>query len=207
MANKTNIAKMALGHLKVNINFTDVDTGTGAELNVLRNYIDAAVEFMLEDKKPPWAENYVNLVLVQENPNDLWGYSFRYPNDCAISLDLIDTARGGTTDMGETQYRLGADASGRLIYTDYGPTNTLRYIRRQNDDGVLGWRYEDMPGSWAIALSYLLASLCAGSLSNTASSDMLMRKYDYYVNKALAATLNEQGYDEFPEAASVRARI
>jgi len=196
---------MALGHISVNIDITDIDTSTGSEADSILVYWDEALGYMLEDKKPGWAENFVNLSVVAENPNALWDYSYRYPSDCQVSIGIVDTGAAGVSDRGEIPYRPGSDNSGRLIYTDEGPTAVLHYIRRQNDTD--GWRLEDMPSAWALALSYLLASFSAGALAkNGAVASQMLQKYELYAGRAAMSTQNEMGIGPRPESAAARAR-
>lgn len=205
MASKTNIAVMALGHIGVNVDVTDIDAEESAEGDAILAYWDMALLMLLEDKKPNWAENYVNLSLVATNPNDLWTYSFRYPADCAVALSIVDNAAENVTDRGEIPMRMGSDSTGRLIYTDNGPTSVLHYIRTQDDSE--GWRMEDMPGTWAIAMSYLLASLGAGSLAKSPGlSNQMLQKYELMATRAQMSSSNEEGHGSLPMSAAARAR-
>ncbi len=101
----------------------------------------------------PFAKRQVALGLVEEDPNDAWGFSYRYPINCIRVLNVVTGMR---LDVARIEWAMGQDDTGRLIYTDEEDA-LVEYVGTFDD-----------PGEWfdlfADTVAWLLASEIAGPL-------------------------------------------
>ncbi len=143
----------------------------------------------------PFARREVALGLVDTNPVDSWGFSYRYPINC---LRVIRIVTGNRQDVNPIEWQMGQDDTGRLIYTDEEDA-LVEYI------GTL-----DDPGEWfdlfADAVSALLASEIAGPLGRgegtRARNDALFQRA-----KATAlAKAQSEGFLRRPPCSYITAR-
>jgi hypothetical protein len=73
-------------------------------------------DLVLSQFKWPFTTKRVVLGLVEEDPNEDWRFSYRYPVDCVMVRRIADSR--GLPDYIPTAFTLGQDITGRLIYTD-----------------------------------------------------------------------------------------
>lgn len=100
---------MALSRAGVQQFITDLNESTpnGA---MCRQWYDVSRKEVLEELPWPFAQRLVALALVEQEPNDDWAYSYRYPSDCLRMNRIL-----GSINF-PIKYQVGGDASGRLIY-------------------------------------------------------------------------------------------
>lgn len=83
MHSKTGIFNLALGALLLSRQITDADTDNSNEAKVLRLHYDIAFNATLEDLDLDSTSSQMDLELIQEEPNTLWLFAYKYPSDCA----------------------------------------------------------------------------------------------------------------------------
>lgn len=191
------IANMALGHCGVAGGITNVASDQTPEGIACRIYLDVSVEEALEDFS--WLESsaYGELALVEEDPNDEWGYSYRYPTDCVFAQRIVGT--GHRRDPTPPAYEVGQDDQGKLIYTDK-PDAVLKYTKRIVDAG----RFSK---TFALAISWRLAMYVAPVVTRMPGiADRLNKGYNTAIVRARARAMNEGQKDPEPEADHIQAR-
>ena len=89
---KAQIFNLALQALLLQRQISDADTDGSNEAKVLRTNWDVALATALADMDLDSTSTQADLVLIQEDPNDLWGYSYTYPTDCVHFRRLQSSA-------------------------------------------------------------------------------------------------------------------
>lgn len=199
-SSKTEICNLALSHLGIGKEISNIETDTSAEANTLRRFYDTTLEEVLRDFAWPFATKFAALGLVEEDPTDEWGYSYRYPSDCLHVKRVLSGLRNDTRQS-RVPFKLGQDDTGTLIYTDMDDAE-IEYTVREEDTS----RY---PSDFTIALSYKLAfysapRLAAGDPFGLANKAMQM--YAMTVAKAANNALAEEQVEEDVQAEYIRAR-
>ena len=92
---KVQIYNLALGALLLSRRIIDVDTDTTNECKILTLHYATALAATLADLDLDSTSTQAAANLVEEQPNDLWAYSYDYPSDCAF---LRRIQSGATVD-------------------------------------------------------------------------------------------------------------
>ncbi|HXF44856.1 MAG TPA: hypothetical protein VNK91_01940 [Burkholderiaceae bacterium] len=195
MSSDVDICNMALGHVGVSREINSLTEGT-TEADQCRRYYAPTRDAMFRDHDWPFAQRYVTLGLVANNPNDDWGYAYRYPSNCVRLVKFVLGARANVTRV---PYELAHDDAGKLIYTDQADAVVKIIAVVQNSE-----LYDP---AFVIALSWRLGAELAIPLSRSEKErDYAYKRYltEFAVARALAG--NETGADAPPEAESIRAR-
>jgi len=105
MSSKTAVCNMALAHVGVSRYLSDVDSDTDMEATVCLRFIENVRKQTLREHTWPFATKVVTLGLLQEDPNDEWGYEYAYPSDCLYARRVLSGIR---TDDRQSQvsYRI-----------------------------------------------------------------------------------------------------
>ncbi len=192
MASKVGICNMAIGFLGDSDEIANLDTERSSAARACRLFYPEVLKELLRDFDWKFAKRVVALGLVEENPNDEWGYSYRYPSDCVRAIRILSGLRNDTIKT-RIAYDISSDDGGELIYTDAANAE-LAYTKFLDDPS----KY---PPDFTMALAYLLASRIAPKLVSTeplsAVEDML-KLYEKQVGKAKSAMAMEVVDD--PEA-------
>lgn len=190
------ICNMALGHLG-HTKFIASLTEPSLAADLCELYYEPARDFVLEDFPWPFATKYVTLGLVEEDPNDDWTYSYRYPDDCVYARRIVNEI--GRTNPNPPPFKVGADDDGRLIYTDEEDA-ILEYTKLVTDTNLF-------PAVFAMATSWYLASLIAPGLAKDKKQALnCLQIYGVVKGTAEARQLNEQQQSVEPESEAIRAR-
>ena len=137
------------------------------------------------------------MALIEENPNDKWSFSYRYPSDCAYAVKIpyfaansviFDQRDLDAVNIVDAQqsFDTGFDSEGMLIFTNVDGAS-LEYISNQ-------FPVQNYPVKYAIAFSYLLAFYIAGSLVAGDAENVRTNVYSLFEKKlaeAEAAIENE----------------
>lgn len=198
MANSAEqICNMALAHIGHTIFIDSLETEQSTEAEVCNLFYEPARDFVLEDFPWPEATKYAALGLVEEEPNDDWLFSYRYPDDCHF-VRRISTPLGRTTPE-PSQFKIGADDTGKLIYCNDDDA-VIEYTKHLTD--VAQFR-----PTFTLALSWYMAALiCPGLSKNPKQADRCMQMYAITKSTAQARALNEQQEAPEPESEFIRAR-
>jgi hypothetical protein len=190
------ICNMALAHLG-QTKFIASLTERSVAAELCNQFYEQARNFALEDFPWPFATKYGTLGLVEEDPNDDWTYSYRYPSDC-MAVRRIVTGLGRANPK-PPPFEIGADDNGRLIYTDQEDA-VIRYTRLVEDAALY-------PAVFGEAVSWWLAGLLAPGLAkDRKQAQTAFQMYEIIKGQAYAQQLNEQQQTDEPESEFIRAR-
>ncbi len=196
----TEMCNMALSHLGVSTVIADLANDTGTEAVALRTFFSTAFQVTLEKMDWSFARRYVTLGLVETDPNEDFGYAYRYPADCLV-IRRIQSGLRNDNRRSRVTYNIGSDVTGRLIYTDVTPA-IVRYTKNITD-------YSLIPASFGLAQSYYLAFLIAPKLTKGdpfQRQQAVMGLFKSAMDQAAANMANEEQPDPEPESELTLAR-
>ena len=191
------IVNLGLSHVGHTQFVDNLETEQSAEAALGNLHYEPARDYVLEDFPWPEATKYIALGLLEENPNDDWLYSYRYPDDCLFVRRIVTAL--GRHDPNPPPFITGADDTGRLIYTDEADA-VIEYTKLLTD--VVQFRPTlVMAMSW-----YLGAMMCPGLAKDKKQADRCMQMYALVKSQAQARALNEQQQTPEPDSEFIRAR-
>lgn len=197
----TEICNLAISMLGVGEEIADYTTEDSEEARACRRFYEMARDNVLRDF--PWSfanKIGIGLAEVEEDPNNNWAYSYRYPSDCIAFRKILSGTRNDTRQS-RISFELGADDDGRLIFTDMDEAEGEYTFKNEN---VAQYPY-DFVEALACRLAYLIAPRIAGGNSANKKAEML-QLYMMAISKAQKTTANEQQPDVEPESEYIRAR-
>lgn len=200
MPSTTEIANMAISHLGVGTRILNLETEKSAEAAACRTFFDMARDKCLRDFHWPFATRIEALGLIEELPNNEWGYSYAYPSDCLMFRKIQSGLRNDSRQT-RVSYREAQKADQKVIFTDM-----------PNAIGEWTIRYEDTanwPADFILAFSYLLAHFVAPRLTGGDPfklGEAALAKYSLEIGNAKANSSNEDQPDEEVESEFIRAR-
>lgn len=200
MADKTGICNMSISHLAVSKEIANVETERSAEASACRRFYQPALDEALRDFPNPYLTVIEPLALVEEDPNDEWAYSYRYPSDCSKAIRILSGIRNDSPDT-RVPYRIIKDDQGALILTDKEDAE-LEYVQESTDPNV--WAAD-----FVMAFSLLLAFYIAPRVTAGDPFKLGERAYRAYIlsiAKSRANAVGEQQDEPPPESDSIRAR-
>ena len=200
MSSDTEICNLALSHLGVGKEISDLETEDSQEAAGCRIFFSTARDEILRHIQRPFATTIEALALVENNPNNEWRYSYRYPSN-AISIRRILSGYRNDTRQSRSAYRLGFDTSGRLIYSDE-QTASIEYTYKITDPGLFS-------SDFVFALSYRLAMLLAPRLTGGDPFKLQERmeaQYRSHLERAAVNAFNEEQVDLQVESEFIRTR-
>jgi hypothetical protein len=197
---KTQIANQAISHIGIGKEIANVDTENSQEATACRRFFDIAREATLRDAPWPFAAKRATLALVEEDPNDEWGFKYRYPTDCLFFKRILSGDRNDTPDS-RVAYKIEYEADGQVIYCDEEDAE-CEYTVDVSDTSRF-------PSDFVIALSlrlalYIAPRLTAGDPYGLRSQAAQM--YRIEISRANASAFNEEQPDETPDAELIRER-
>jgi hypothetical protein len=202
MASIADICNMALSHLGVSDQITELDTETSKEALACRLWYEPCRDQVLRSFPWPFATIVEDLALVETDPNEglEWAYSYRYPAAC---LKLRRILSGVRTDSQSSKVpmRVVRDDTGRLILTDLEDAQ-VEYTQLVDDS-------EEFDALFVDALSYLLAAKIGARVTGGDQfklSDRAMQLYVYTLALAQNVAADEERSDEDPDAEIILSR-
>ncbi len=212
MSSAEDICNLALSHVGSSAEIQDLLQERSPEAEVCRRFYEIDRDRVFRDFMWPFASQLAPLALVQENPNILWRYSYRYPSDCLVIDRIISRScwplpngqyAGNHRDSIQSMVKLdmGQDSQGQLIFTNEKDA-ILKYTIRILDP-------TKYPADFTMAFSYLLAADIGPRISKGDSlklSDRALANYGSMLSVARAMSANEIKMDAPLEAETIRAR-
>jgi hypothetical protein len=212
----------------------DFDNDATVAADQCRLWYPQVIDECYRDFPWPFDTKFGSLQLVSDPTYAVlpeWFYSYRVPVDCILvrrivpaQLPLLPNFAGypttatwnGAHGRPETQasrikYRMGRDASGMLIYTDFPPVAAtattpalplVEYVMQQDDNGFF-------PADFAQYAASLLAFYIAPVVTGGDKFKLGARAYSVYLearNRAQGNAMNEQQPDLPPDAEWIQAR-
>ncbi len=192
------ICNMTLSH--INAKAIGDESENSKEANSLRKFYDIAYQIVLRDFNWPFATKIAPLGLVEEAPNDEWGYSYRYPSDCLDARRIISVTRYDAKEE-KIPFKIGKDDGGKLIFCDI-ETAELEYTEMVDDSNII-------TPDFKLAFSFKLAHLVAPELTGGDPfklGDRAKENYIEQISNAKANAGNEEQPDNEPNSCFERAR-
>jgi hypothetical protein len=194
----TDICNLALANLGTGMTIGSLSEKS-QEARVSALFYPTALRATLRDCPWPFASTFTTLNLVEEDPNDEWAYSYRYPTDCVMFRRILSGTRNDSRQS-RIPYRLGRNAGGRLIYSDFEEA--------QGEYTALVEDPAHYPPDFVIAFAYRLSMLTAPQLVR-GDLKLIKELQDLYRIAIVAARANafaEEQPDEPVESEFIRAR-
>ena len=191
------VCNMALGHIGHTQFIDSLETERSNEAEVCNLYFEPARNFVLEDYPWPEMTRYATLGLVEEEPNDDWAYSYRYPSDCVFARRLVTGL--GRKDPNPPPFRIGADDTARLLYTDQIDA-VLEYTKLVDDPTLFSAIF------WEAVSWYLAGLICPGLAKDRKQAAGCFQMYELIKTRAQVRAGNEQQQVQEPESEFIRAR-
>jgi hypothetical protein len=141
------------------------------------------------------ASTFIIAKAVTADPTEEWRFAYRVPSKVLVARRLLD---GNRTPIRSNRpvFRLGSDAAGKLLYTDWDSPVTLEYTDAITDTA-------QYPDRFTFALSALLAFLVAPTVTAGDPNKLGMRAYQVFraaLEDAAATDANQNVPDDDPEA-------
>ena len=197
----TSISNMALRHLGATKPIADIETEASSEASACRVFYPLCIEESQRDFAFYFTTRIAALALVEEDPNDEWAYSYRYPSDCMMFKRILSGTRNDSRQS-KVPYKLIQDDEGTLILTDKEDAECE--FSKLNDSP------QGLPRDYIMAVSFLLASYIAPSVTKGGDAaklgELAGARYLASIEKARANSLNEQQDELPPQAEHIRAR-
>lgn len=197
---KVEIANMALSHIGVGVDISNLTTDRTAEANAVNRFFDVALDKTLRDFRWPFATQFRALALVAEDPTVEWDFSYRYPTDCLLVRRVLSDTRNDSRQS-RIPYIIAQDSQGKLIFTDRDEA-CIEFTKRETD--TTRWTAD-----YVMTFSYYLAWLIAPRLTAGDPFKLGRQAVQAYVaelNLARSAALNEQQPDQELESELERSR-
>lgn len=196
----TEIANLALTHLGITKRIGNIETERSNEARTINVLLPTMREKALRDFPWQFATAIEDLVLIEEDPNDEWDYSYVYPVNCLMFRRILSGLRTDTRDS-RVSYRVIRSSTGKIILTD-------------QEDAECEYTYnETSPAKFtpdfALAVSLLVAGFAAPALTAGDPYKLgiaSLQKYAIEFGNAKSNNSNEQQPDEEPESEFIRGR-
>ena len=204
MATKTQISNMAISHLGVGKEISNLDTERSEEAAACRRFYDVARDDVLREYPWSFATVIQPLALIEDLSTDdteEYNFSYRYPADC-IQLVRIKSGDRNDSHQSRVRYQIIQNPAGKIILTDYSLAEA-EYIQRVDNPSFYS-------AGFTLALSYKLAELIAPRLSQGdpfGARQAAMQMYEQQISKVKADTANQMQPDVLPESEFVRGRV
>jgi hypothetical protein len=132
---------------------------------------------------------------VTVDPTEEWQFAYRVPSKVLVARRLLD---GNRTPIRANRpvFRVGSDATGKLLYTDWDRPVTLEYTEVITDT-------TQYPDRFVLALNAFLAFLIAPTVTAGDPNQLGPRAYQVFraaLEDAAATDANQQVPDDDPEA-------
>lgn len=201
MYTKAKMFNLALGALLLTKQIANTDNDPSMENRVLNLHWDSALGSALSDMDLDSTSSQANLELVSVRPNNLWGYAYKYPTDCAyfrrIQSCIVKDYRDSKIAM-----RIGVFANLKVIFTNV-ETAIGEYISK---DLPLSTLSDSAAMVIAHRLAILSAPLIVGKGSTTIKKE-LENRYTLLRLEAQEADRMENLSYESDEAQSEFVRV
>jgi len=201
MSFNTEVANLALLHLAItNKTISNLETEKSTEANISRMFYNIALENVLRDYSWPFATKFTTLALIEENPNEEWLFSYRYPTDC-IRIKRMVSGLEEISVSDRIVYKIASDSSGRIILSNQEKAQ-IEYVKKIDDPSL-------MTPDFVMAFSFKLAHYMAPSL--TAGDpfklgDRASQNYELEISQARSNAFNEEQPSSSYESEYTRSR-
>jgi hypothetical protein len=200
MSSKTEICNLALSHLGVGKEISDIETDASSEGQACRRFYDIALDTTLRDVNWPFATRFRALALIEESPNDEWLFAYRYPTDCLKVRRILSGIRNETPDI-RVPYKIAQDDAGLILYTDIEDAEIEYTVRESNA--------ELYTADFIMAFSYRLAHYIGPRVTGgdfVSLGNQIFQLYQIEISNAASSAFNEEQGERIPDSEIIRAR-
>jgi len=187
MYTKAKIFNLALGALLLKKRIQDTETDISTENQTLNVHWETALYSTLEDLDLDGTSSQKTLELRAEEPNDLWLFAYKYPDNCAL-LRRIQTQLLKDTRSTQVPRRVAQHNGEKVIFCNQEDV-IIEYIPK---DVALN----TMSANAGLAIAYNLAILSAPLIASKGGDKLIKQIQERYV---LAKT-NAQEHDRLENA-------
>ncbi len=198
-ASETEICNLALAHCG-NSNGIASLTERSAPARACSLFYAQVRDEVLREFPWPFTRTFAALALVAEQPTTEWAYSYRYPASCFRLVRLLSGMRVDT-EATRVPFRMGADAQGRLLYTDL-PEAVAEYYAAVTDVSRFS---PDFVQTVALKLAAMIAPTVTGG-DPTKLGLRALQLYQMQLAIARTTAANEDQPDVDADSAFILAR-
>lgn len=201
MASETEICNLAISHLGSGKEIGDLSTDKSNEASACRRYYEVTRDTLQRDYDWPFATSIATLSLVEEDPNDEWSYSYRYPSDCFRFRRILSGIRNDT-ERTRVPFKIAYAADGQVVFTDQQDAQA-EYSIKVTDPA----RFSP---DFIMALSFRLAAYIAPRITAGDPFGMgknAMQQYLFHLSTAEKTAGNEEQRDQPVESEFIRERL
>jgi hypothetical protein len=151
MYTKESMSNLVLGALLLTKEIANFDTDVSKEAKVLRTHFDVGFRGALIDMDLDATSDQVTLQLIEEDPNSLWGFSYKYPAACVNARRIQSPA-------------LIDDRDSRIPY-QVRTKNNQKCIFTNEENAILEFVSKDVPlhtlsSPAGLAAAWFIAGIC-----------------------------------------------
>jgi hypothetical protein len=117
---------LALSALLLKRQISDVDADSSSEIKVLNTHYETAFNATLEDLDLDATSGIKTLELLEEEPNTLWSYAYKYPTNC-VFLRRIRSPVLKDNRTTQIPRKTGIHSAQKVIFTNE-PEAVIEYI-------------------------------------------------------------------------------
>jgi hypothetical protein len=190
---------MALGHIGVQQTIASLDEKS-KEAGACKRFFEHCRDTTLRARPWPFATRYITLALVEEIPNPIWGYSYRYPSNC-VNLRRVIPSDVTVDDNYRDPFVVASDDSGKLIYSNQ--VTAMAEITYRVVDPTL---FDD---SFVDALAWLVGARIGPSLSGNNAIKIVANaeaRYNRALESAGSTAMNEGRVSTAPHSEFIAGR-
>ncbi|MCB1712603.1 MAG: hypothetical protein KDH96_09080 [Candidatus Riesia sp.] len=200
MSSKTEISNIALSHLGIGKEISNLDTERSDEANACRRFYTICKETVLRDHDWPFAKKNILLSLIEENPTSEWAYSYTYPPDCLMIRKILSGIRTDTRQS-RVEFQIAYGDSSAIVLCDLDEAEA-QYTVNVSDSNRF-------PSDFVMCMSHKLAAMIAPRL--TAGDPFKLgikneQMYQMYLKISAANAYNEEQLPQEVESSFVRYR-
>lgn len=178
MWTQAKICNIALSALLLQRQITNLDTDTSNEGKVLKTHFNAALYSSLEDMDLDSTSTVVTLELLEEDPDDIWDYAYKYPKNCALFRRIVSPVE---TDNRKTHIpkRVRMHRNKKSIFTNQDEA--------QAEIITTDFPLDMLSTNAGLAVAYKLAMLSSPLIVGKGSDKLreeIERKYAFYKAEA-----------------------
>jgi hypothetical protein len=200
LANNTEIANLAIGHLGIGKEIENLDDESSAEARACRRFFEAARLQVLRDFPWGFATKFAALAVVEADPTDEWAFAYRYPSDC-VNLRRILSGLRTDNRQSRVSFRKVTGSDGPLVYCSLSEA--------QAEYTTSSYEESSVTSDFEMALSYRLAHYIAPAITAGDPFKMkaqLLQLYALEIGMAQKNAANEDQPDEEPDSEFGRTR-
>lgn len=200
MASKTEICNLALTHIGVGKEISNLETERSPEATACRRIYETCLRTTLRAAHWPFATKFADLALIEEDATTDFTYSYGYPSDC-VDFRRIVSGVPNETAQDRVVYRIAYGESAQIILTN-----------QENAEGEYTVFVEDparYPADFTMALSLLIAFYIAPKLTAGDPFKLgqrAMQLYSFEISRAVSNAHNEEQSQQSPDAEVIRER-